>query len=982
MITDKIKYKGIARAASDQDIQDGWLDELINLRHRDEKLQPVGHPTKLHNLPSGTFLSIWNHVQDDINNFIGLTDSYELRLIDMELGSSELIKAYSGNVDIVFLKRFMIVIYDEGTDRYLWKNEEYKLITITQEPVFSLSTADETYINKNDDLVTTAEGVLGKYFARLNTLSGDNLFTGGLMFRSAYKLFDGSYILHTLPYFLSVNNHLFALHRAAGGKYRIEFYAAKAKITFNADEYKSIKQDDGVTLTGTNGTANITVGGLTKLATFDTDLIQTMINFATDYAEAYLEIGIIVESDGSEIMFTAQTAGIGFTSPVVENVTGDLSGTVWNYHENYSGIDRSRDIIQSITLFATKAETLLEISEDTINEEKIEENKYGLHDYSWYYLNNDSEFDVSENFKNLPDSPSWYKVGEYSLSGILDGTVTEEKIDLEDFYQDYATRETMPVDQFSHHSLTSNFAMNYNSRLILADTKQTLAVKTVYEHPADELVTTEDGLTWTLTKQSGTADLAIKFIIDTESGEKDVWKYQTVNIWSSNPYMFEENIVFQGIIGYPDKRARECKIYVLDDGIYKRLISLKLTASKYMNYAYYHTDKFNSGKYDLIGNMITGGALWNFNMIWLGYYRTGLLKLPVTNPLNTEIPPDNEIIDTNRIQISEVNNPFYYPAENSYQVGTGTILACATNTEPLSTGQYGEYPLIVFTTKGIWTLFQGQGDVLFSSVKPLNGEVAISKDQIISTGTGVTYSTERGLYLIEGRTVTVLTQLLRGLPNLDIQAVNNYILRLNHINLVQLVDSLSLIDAKGYTLGAKTGFDKKNNELYVTNNNYNYSYVFSFESKLWHKTSESYRILVNSYPELLGLHDDGSNDGVFSVSQDSFVTPVTVMLTTRPCKLDGEVNFTLLHRAIQRCKIETPESVYAGFYVFGSNNLKTWQLLAGNDRKTGKVTDIYTTRTHLKVKYYILLFASILKENSTVNTLEIQYYPKIDRKIR
>jgi len=744
MITNKIKYKGIAGAVSDQDIQDGWLDELTNMRHRDEKLQPVGHPTKLYNLPDRepgqeiNYLQIWNHVQDDINNFIGLTDSYELRLIDMELGSSELIKAYSGNVDIVFLKRFMIIIRKTGMDRFLFKNNDYKSFTITREPVFLLTVSGEEAIWNNSDYATTADAILGKYFARLNTISKENKFTGGLMLRAAYKLFDGSYILHTLPYFLSIENHKITLSRHYD-KARIEFYAGKAKVTFNAGDYSAM--------------------------------------------------------------------------------TGN------------------KDVIQSVTLFATKPQTLIEISEDTITDDKLEEWYIEIGDGKFIFLNN--KLEVSEDFKNLQDPASWYKVGEYSFSGILDGEVTTEDIDLDGFYQDYATRETMIIDQFSHHSLSSNFAMNYNSRLILADTKQTLALKTIYKHPAGELITKEDGLTWILTKQSGTADLAIKFIIDTENGEKDVWTYQMVNIWSSNPYMFEEEIVFRGIIGYPDKRAKECKIYVLDDGVYKRLISLKLTASKYMNFAYYHTDKFNSWKFtELIGTLLTGGALWNFNMIWLGYYRTGLLKLPVTNPLNTEIPPDNEIIDTNRIQISEVNNPFYYPAENSYQVGTGTILACETNTEPLSTGQYGEYPLIVFTTKGIWTLFQGQGDVLFSSVKPLNGEVAISKDQIISTGTGVTYSTERGLYLIEGRTVTDLTQLLRGLPNLDIQAVNNYILRLNHINLVQLVDSLSLIDAKGYTLGAKTGFDKKNNELYVTNNNYNYSYVFSFESKLWHKTSE------------------------------------------------------------------------------------------------------------------------------------------------
>jgi len=144
----------------------------------------------------------------------------------------------------------------------------------------------------------------------------------------------------------------------------------------------------------------------------------------------------------------------------------------------------------------------------------------------------------------------------------------------------------------------------------------------------------------------------------------------------------------------------------------------------------------------------------------------------------------------------------------------------------------------------IWTLFQGQGDVLFSAVKPLNGEVALNKEQIISTGTGVTYSTERGLYLIEGMKVTDLTQLLHGLPSLDIQGVENYSLRLNHISLTQIVASLSQIDAKDYISGAKVGFDKKNNELLVTNNDYDYSYVFSFESGYWHKISESYRILI------------------------------------------------------------------------------------------------------------------------------------------
>jgi hypothetical protein len=229
------------------------------------------------------------------------------------------------------------------------------------------------------------------------------------------------------------------------------------------------------------------------------------------------------------------------------------------------------------------------------------------------------------------------------------------------------------------------------------------------------------------------------------------------------------------------------------------------------------------------------------------------------------------------------------------------------------------------------------------------------------------------------------------MPNTHIQAVDNYSLRVNYLNLVQIVNSLSTIDAKVYTSGAKINFDKKNNELLVTNNSYEYSYIFNFESGYWHKINESYRILINNYPTILAQRENSSDDGIYSLSENNYNNNVTIMLSTRPCKLDGEANFTLLHRAVQHCHITTKDSVYAGFYVFGSNDLNTWQLLTGNDRKTGEVTDIFTTRTHMKVKYYVFLFAAELKlydsENSqnidnSFNMLDIQFYHKLLSKIR
>jgi hypothetical protein len=43
---------------------------------------------------------------------------------------------------------------------------------------------------------------------------------------------------------------------------------------------------------------------------------------------------------------------------------------------------------------------------------------------------------------------------------------------------------------------------------------------------------------------------------------------------------------------------------------------------------------------------------------------------------------------------------------------------------------------------------------------------------------------------------------------------------------------------------------------------------------------------------------------------------------TCPAKVNGRADFVLIHRAIQRWEIETTAACYAGFYVFGTNDLK------------------------------------------------------------
>lgn len=95
------------------------------------------------------------------------------------------------------------------------------------------------------------------------------------------------------------------------------------------------RQREIITLTGTAGTANVTaVGGLTKLATFATDLTTTAKNFVTSHAAAYLAVNIIVTCSGAKLCFKPTLLSVAITAPVITNVTSNLAGTVAHVNAN------------------------------------------------------------------------------------------------------------------------------------------------------------------------------------------------------------------------------------------------------------------------------------------------------------------------------------------------------------------------------------------------------------------------------------------------------------------------------------------------------------------------------------------------------------------------------------------------------------------------------------------------------------------------
>ncbi len=81
-----------------------------------------------------------------------------------------------------------------------------------------------------------------------------------------------------------------------------------------------------VTLTGTSGTANISVGGTNYLATFTTNLTTSANNFVTSHSATLLALGIVVTANAGVLTFVALTTT--FPAITITNATGDLAGTL------------------------------------------------------------------------------------------------------------------------------------------------------------------------------------------------------------------------------------------------------------------------------------------------------------------------------------------------------------------------------------------------------------------------------------------------------------------------------------------------------------------------------------------------------------------------------------------------------------------------------------------------------------------------------
>ena len=290
--------------------------------------------------------------------------------------------------------------------------------------------------------------------------------------------------------------------------------------------------------------------------------------------------------------------------------------------------------------------------------------------------------------------------------------------------------------------------------------------------------------------------------------------------------------------------------------------------------------------------------------------------------------------DSDRIQATEFNNPFYFPTKNSYRVD-GFVLGMAINVMALSPGQFGQFPIFAFTSQGIWVLTIGDGEILITTVKPLSGTVCISSKSILGIDGGVIFLSNEGLMILSGTKSESFSDMLIGTPDSPLEGMLDYEKIINDPNTYQPVQFMDLVSFETYMIDADIAFmivasaQGPQKEIIVSNPAYTYSYVFNLGSKTWHKISQVWNRFIHSFPKTYGtkfvtISDNFLDDLTLEVTDVDKENPILVHLETRPLKFGEEVSFKKIIRTLLYGWIHPGNESPFTFFLFGSVDGRHW----------------------------------------------------------
>lgn len=340
--------------------------------------------------------------------------------------------------------------------------------------------------------------------------------------------------------------------------------------------------------------------------------------------------------------------------------------------------------------------------------------------------------------------------------------------------------------------------------------------------------------------------------------------------------------------------------------------------------------------------------------------------MPVTAPS----PCENRY---NVMKVSMVENPFVFPANSTYTPSQSAIVGLSSNTVALSEGQFGQYPLYVFCTDGIWAMsVDTSGSMAYLACNQVSRDVCVNAASICGVGGGVLFAGKQGMMLIAGNNVNKISAVLDCVGSSSKGVPGDLFTKIS--GLVSLECNCGNFDFQSFITDAFVSYIASHNEVIVANAAFGYSFVFSLDSGVWTRYTGYFKGKVYGATAPLFLAPS-SNGGRVVTIPDTMSGDNRVLLFTRPqiwgTKLPKRIMQLLLHAYVAPPAARIPGMPLLACYLLGSNDGTHFKIVAGSEKNVATQDVLFPYSPTSSYKYYLFAIVGYMGGESVVTGMEM-----------
>ena len=348
--------------------------------------------------------------------------------------------------------------------------------------------------------------------------------------------------------------------------------------------------------------------------------------------------------------------------------------------------------------------------------------------------------------------------------------------------------------------------------------------------------------------------------------------------------------------------------------------------------------------------------------------------------------PEGAIINTNRLQVSSQENPLLLPARHSYRFGTvaNNLIAAMPAAQTMSEGQFGQFPLYIFTSMGIYALEQGDSNTLYSNIRPLNQEIAINKNLIIAVQGAVFFVTRQGMKAMVGGEVKWVGEALDG-PFASLLDSSKYFTQIITDNWLSNIEPvvISNIPFADQLEASQIAYDHQEEEIIIQTPAK--QFVYCLKSGVWVERSDNYDFLYPAWPgyefaRVVDYHVPGLCLTFYDPHREETNQATPIYVESNRIVTDYKA-IKAFSNILLNCNLHILDNKRVGLYVFGSEDDDVYKLLAGREEQ-GHKRRMKIGHIPAGLRSIIAIISGTVDELSTLNEIVTEYVPRYQGKIR